>query len=313
LFALCLAGLAASDARMGIASLFAVQRIEWRPYYSRAMAGFMVGCLTVAAYITQLAAECEQKIVHATRIALSISASGNPTHPRWNAKKAEMLKLLREGIDINPHYRKITPINADELAKWGDWKNATWIWESVLSSRPYVVAMLTNASRGYITMGNGARAMELLERAKKIQPHAAAVRSLEVILLSRTGQEARALELGRKAIAEKVYDFDLANITFYLAWKAGDFDLAARAIQMRMEAWPHTRVSGLIQLGNMYATPLKDPERALESFRQAMAGVPEGQRESLLPQIPKEFWPKLGFPNSAAPPSPAPHTSASKG
>ncbi len=70
-----------------------------------------------------------------------------------------MLKQLREGIAINPHYRKITPMVADELARWGDWKDATWIWESVLSSRPYVVAILANVARGYASMGEPAKAM----------------------------------------------------------------------------------------------------------------------------------------------------------
>ena len=106
-----------------------------------------------------------------------------------------MLRLIEEGIAINPHYRKITPMVADELAKWGDWKNAVWIWESVLGSRPYVAAIMTNVARGYAQMGQPDQAMAMLERAKVLQPKALSVRSLEVILLSRNGNEPQALAI----------------------------------------------------------------------------------------------------------------------
>lgn len=294
LFALCLAGLAASDARLGFAGPAAAVRLPWRPVFSRALAVFAVAGLALAGYITQQAAECEQKIVRATKIALTISASGEPNNPRWNASKAEMLKLIREGIAINPHYRKITPMVADELAKWGDWKDATWIWESVLSSRPNVVAIMTNVARGYATMGKPAEALAYLERARKIQPQAPAVRSLEVVLLSRTGEEARALDLARQAIASNIYDYDLANAGFLLGWRAGDYALAAKAMQLRMTGWPETRVQGYLQLGDMYAQAANDPEKALAAFKQALALAPEAERQALLPRIPPAYRAKLG-------------------
>ena len=85
-----------------------------------------------------------------------------------------MLQLVREGVAINPHYRKITPMVADELARWGDWANAVWIWESVLSSRPRIVAILTNVARGYAAMGQPDRARAYLMRAQRLAPDAPA-------------------------------------------------------------------------------------------------------------------------------------------
>ncbi|RYG11726.1 MAG: PHB depolymerase family esterase, partial [Burkholderiales bacterium] len=199
LFALCLAGLAASDARLGVTGRLAAQRIAWKPGYSQVAAVLAMAGLALTAYISQQAAESEQKIVKATKLALTISGSGDHGNPKWDKTKTELLKLIKEGTDINPHYRKITPMVADELAKWGDWKNATWIWESVISSRPYVVAIMSNIARGYATMGQPDKALVYLDRAKKIQPNAPAVRSLEVVLLSRTGQESKALALARDA------------------------------------------------------------------------------------------------------------------
>ena len=106
---------------------------------------------------------------------------------------------------------------------------------SVLTSRPYVVAIIANVARGYTTMGNLDKALEYLERARRLQPRASGVRSLEVILLSRSGKEARALELGRQAIAENVHDYDLANAVFLLAWRSGDYPLASKAMHLRMD------------------------------------------------------------------------------
>jgi O-antigen ligase len=313
LFALCLAGLAASDARLEFGGKIAARRLPWRPSISRAAVIATVAATALAAYITQQAAECELKIVRATKIALSITASGNPNNPKWNPAKAEMLRLIREGIAINRHYRKVTPMVADELAKWGDWKDAAWIWESVLSSRPHVVAIMTNVARAYTTMGKFGEALAYLERARKVQPRAPAVRSLEVILLSRTGQEQRALELARKAIEDKIYDYDLANSTFLLARRAGDYALAATAMRLRMIGWPESRLDGYLVLGDMYAQTAKDPDNALAAFKQALALVSEADRPAVLERIPPAYRAKLGYGNPAPAGPAAAQTSATKG
>lgn len=308
LFALCLAGLAASDARLGLRQRWAATALAWRPAYSLALATGTVSCIALAAYITQQAVESEQKIVRATKIALTISASGDPNNPKWRQSKAQMLSLIKEGIALNPHYRKITPMVADELARWGDWKNATWIWESVLSSRPHIVAIMANVARGYTSMGDTEKALEYLERARKVQPRAPAVRSLEVILLSRAGQEERALKLARAAIADNIYDYDLANATFWLASRAGDYGLAHKAMQLRIVGWPEARVQGYVELGNMYAMQVKDPEKALNFYKQALRITPEGHRPEVLTRIPADYRARVA--SDAVPAQP--QTSANK-
>jgi O-antigen ligase len=302
LFAICLGGLAASDARLGFEARWAAARLSWTAAVSRASLALTLACLALAAYITQQAVLCEQEIVRATKIALTISASGEPNSPRWAGSKAEMLRLIRAGIDINPHYRKITPMVADELARWGDWKDAAWIWDSVLTSRPYVVAILSNVARAYTSMGQTSKAMEYLARAKKIQTHAPAVRSLEVILLARSGQPDQALKMAREAIADNVVDYDLANAAFSLAWRAGDFAFAAKAMHLRMEGWPLSRADGYVQLGDMYAKGVNDPAQALAAYKQALALTPEREHGNLLRHLPPDYLPKLGFANGAPAP-----------
>jgi O-antigen ligase len=185
LFALCLSVLAASDCRLYASKLcFNAGAACARRYaiWSLCVTAVVTG---IAIFIAQQAILCESKIVRAVKIALSITQSGQPNDPGWDKAKFEMLNLINEGIVINPHYRKMTPIVADSLASWGDWKNATWIWETVLESRPNVVAMQANVARGYIQMGNFAKAQAALDRATYLAPTAPAVMGVQALLQAR--------------------------------------------------------------------------------------------------------------------------------
>jgi len=292
LFALFLAMLAASDARLAQRGWTSALRLKWKPAFSQVAAVASLGCLALASFITQQAAACESLIVNATKIALSVSQSGDYNNPKWKPQREEMLRMIREGIAINPHYRKITPMVADEAAKWGDWENAVWIWESVLGSRPYVAAIMTNVARGYAQLGQPDKAMEYLNRAKKIQPNAPSVRSLEVILLSRNGNEAKALEIARKDIYADKYDYDMVNTGFVLAMRARDWDLAIRATELRSKGWPTTKAEGDAKIGNAWLGK-GDVNKAMEFFRSALAATPPEQRQTMLNGIPQGLWPQL--------------------
>ncbi len=295
LFALNLAILAASDARLGLRGFFLARRIDWRPAYSQGMAVAMMICLVLTAYISQQAAECEAKIVRAVKMALTISQSGDPNNPRFDKTKTEMFRLLREGVAINPHYRKITPMVADEVAKWGDWKDAVWIWESVISSRPYVVAILSNIARGYVQLGDNPKALEVLYRAKKLQPNAPSVRSLEVILLSRTGKEPEALALSRQYLKDDLYDFDLVSAAYVLGVRAKDYKLAIRAMELRNKSWPAQEVDGLMKIANIYAgtEEAKDEAKALQNYKAAIAAAPDAEKAKIRAQVPTVYQGKL--------------------
>jgi tetratricopeptide (TPR) repeat protein len=222
----------------------------------------------------------------AVRLALSVSASGNPNDPGLDSTRREILQLVREGIAINPHYRKITPMVGDEVARWGDWQNATWIWDSVLGSRPNIVAILGNAARGYSWMGQQDKALEYLARAKRIQPNAPTVRSLEVILLARTGQEAKALEAAKAAFAANIVDYDLANSLFILSWRARDYALARQALARRVAGWPQSNAEALVQLGRMTAEEHGDPAKGIEYYRRGLAAASPVERAALLQLVP---------------------------
>lgn len=292
LFALFLAILAASDARLAQRGWTAATRLPWKPVFSQVAAVTTMGCLALASFITQQAAASESLIVRATKIALQVSQSGDYNNPKWIPQREEMLRLIEEGIAINPHYRKITPMVADELAKWGDWKNAVWIWESVLGSRPYVAAIMTNVARGYAQMGEPDKALAMLERAKKIQANAPSVRSLEVILLSRNGNEPKALAIAREDINAGKYDYDMVNTGFVLAMRAQDWDLAIKSVELRTKGWPATKADGDAKIGNAWIGK-GNVNKALEYFRSALAATPPDQRQNMLNGIPPGLWPQL--------------------
>jgi O-antigen ligase len=292
LFALCLGGLAASDARLGFIGRLQARPLRWSPLVARAALAATTGCLALALFITHRAVESERKLVTAAKLALSISATDDPQDPRYAARKREMLQLVREGIALNPHYRKITPMVADELARWGDWANATWIWESVLASRPHVVAIISNAARGHASTGQPDKALAYLERARSLQPRAPSVRSLEVILLSRAGQEQLAMQRAREAMDAGIVDHDLVNAYFVLAWRAKDYPLARQVLERRMAQWPETHARGLVQMGITYAEQ-DDSAQAVSYFRQGLAAAKPQERLSLLQQVPQAYRAQL--------------------
>ena len=294
MFALSLALLAASDARLQNRSRFLATRIAWKPAYSQIVAVFLMVCLALTAYISQQAAATEQKIVRAVKLALGVTQSGDYNNPKWDKIKKEMLVLVKEGVAINPHYRKITPMVADEMARWGDWTNAVWVWESVVSSRPYIVAIMSNIARGYAQTGNSDKALEWLARCEKLQPKATSVRSLKVILLSRNGNEAQAAKLAKDSIEAGIYDYDLVSAAYVLGMRNGDYEMAIKGLELRTAGWAANKADGFLKLGNIYVTQKKDDAKALANFKSAIAAsAPGAEADAIRKQIPAAYQARL--------------------
>jgi tetratricopeptide (TPR) repeat protein len=192
---------------------------------------------------------------------------------------------MREGMAINPHYRKLSPLLADELAGWGDWKNAIWIWESVLASRPHVTAILSNLARAHLHLNQLAQAQGYWERARRLQPQAIAVRTLEVILLYRGGQEEQALTRTRALLEEGVFDIDVLSIAYELGRKHQEPELAIQALTLRRQHWPEYAVDSSLKLGHLYAQ-LGKPAEAQAAYRAALAATPEPLQEAVRQRIP---------------------------
>ena len=278
LFALLLAILAAEDA----------QAISISAPKAAAHLGLAatLGCLTLTGAISQQAALAEYKIITAVKMALTISASGTPSDVRWDDAKARMLTLVHEGIAITPHYRKITPTVADQIAAWGDWKNAIPIWQSVVSSRPFIVAVLSNIGRGYLSLKDVDSAIVYLAKAKAIDAEAPAVRSLEVVVLAQSGREDKALELTQKYLKQGSFDPELLNVAISLGTRARDWPLVIQALTLRSKGSAALASDSWLRIGTIYLTEMNDEAQALHAFRTGVAAAPEAYRARVRERVP---------------------------
>lgn len=295
LFALSLSLLAGSDAQLDLRGRLLASFWVCKGACVRSVMSIGAVCMMLALYITQRAEESERTLIRGIKLALTISRSGNPNHRYWDTTKQEMLDLMRKGIALNRHYRKLTPMAADELASWGDWKNALWIWESVLESRPNVVAIIANIARANLEMGNVRQTQAYLERAKRLQPTAPAVRTLEVILLARTGQEQLAGQKVKALFQDNVVDYDLIYAAYLIGARTQDWPLMIQALELRIQHWPTDAVDGWLKLGNIYdqKPEIRDQGKALSAYRAALAASSAAFRDTTLSKIPPTYRDQL--------------------
>lgn len=294
LFALSLALLAASDARLGARKRRLIHTVQWKTHHSAWALSVTVLCAALAVYLAQQAAECESKLVRAIKIARAISQSGRPNAPHWNRSKTEMLRLVHEGIAINPHYRKLTPAVADQLANWGDWGNAIRIWESVLASRPHVVIFSINLARAYREVGNDLKARSYFDRAVKLQPNTPAVLALQADFLIQDGRYPQAAQIIRQHLDTNTVDNDLTNSAYVLGQRTHHWELVIRALELRIKKRPDEASTAWLHLGNIYSqAEVNDEARALDSYRAALRSAPSYAKRGVLDKIPAPYREKL--------------------
>lgn len=294
LFALSLALLAASDARLGIRETFFAAPLRWRPGFSRAMLGLLLCCTVLAAHITQQAIEVERKILFAIQLAIAMAQPGPSDAKQLAERKAELLQNMREGIAINPHYRKLTPEVADRLADSGDWANAVWIWESIAASRPHVVALWANIVLAHTKLGQYSQAIEALKQLQRLQADTPRVRALEVLVLSRNGNEAQAAQMLTDYFDQGRYEYTLVQIGYALGLKTHNWPLAIRSLELRNQGWPEQAADTYFKLGKIYADPARhDDAKALAAFRAGLQAVPPAQKDKFRSEVPESYRAKL--------------------
>ncbi len=295
LFALSLSLLALCDAQGKVRRYLMVGHIVCKNGCNRVALLLATLCMGLALYVTQRAAECESSLIRGVRMALTIAASGSPEDPNWDKAKVESLRLLRRGIALNGHYRKITPIAGDVFAQQGDWENALWIWESIYRSRPHVVAIITNIARANIELGRFDEARKYVAKAQEVQPAADAVRALDAVLLFREGQDKEASQRIKTLLADNVVDYDLVRAAYLLGKRMADSALTIQALEARKRYWPSEAVDSWLKLGDIYHSDpkVRDDAHALAAYRSAMAASPGRSKQETLRNIPPEYRDRL--------------------
>jgi O-antigen ligase len=289
LFMLCLGILASSDARMAHNDPFYARPLPWSPALSRVALASVLAASTLAVYITQQAVQAERKIVSAI---IATGVLSNTPPPAGAAVLAKLLRNIRDGIAINPHYRKLTPMVADNLAAMGDWANAVWIWESVVASRPNVSAIWINLAQGYSHLGQAENALRALAQVKRLQPNKPVTRELEVLVLSRIGQTAQAERLLNRYYDQGQFTFEMVQSGYVVGYDTQHWALAIRSLELRNKTWPALAADGHFRLGLLYANPATDVQndaKALAEFKAGLTTVPEAQRTQYRSQVPEKY------------------------
>ena len=119
--------------------------------------------------------------------------------------------------------------------------------------------------------------------------------SLEVILLSRTGNEPQAYRRSKELMEAGEYDFDLINAAYVLGARAKDWPMALKALELRSKRWPEQAVDGWLKIGNIYASvaEVKDESKALAAYKAADVCSSDLNRAALRAQIPPAYQARL--------------------
>jgi O-antigen ligase len=294
LFALGLGILAASDARIGFQETFFAAPLHWQPGFSRILLGLLLCCTALAGYITQQATESERKIVRAIQLGNRIIDSHLLGNNETAARKTELLQSVREGLTINPHYRRLVTMVADRLVWAGDWENAVWMSELVAASRPNIANNWANIFLDYLQLGQNNQALIALKQLQRLQPNTPRTRRMEVLLLSRTGHKAQATQMLIEYFKRGEYDFALVKTGYELGLETHNWNLAIQSLELHNKTWPEHAADGYLHLGKIYADPATlDDAKALSSFRSALQAAHSDQKDSLLSQIPEWYRTKL--------------------
>ena len=296
LFMVNLAILAGSDDRLGRNDPFFARPLPWRPVFSRITIGVVLCALLLATYLTQRAVQAERKIVGSivNSMALSHPQPGQPAPPI--ARTVQLLRDIREGIALNPHYRKLTPMVADELARMGDWGNAVWIWESVVASRPHVAALWRNMAQAYSLLGQHDKAQQALAQLQRLQADMPATRTLEITLLSRAGQTDQLEHQLNRYYEDGLFTYDMVQTGYTVGYQSHRWALAIRSLELRNTTWPALAADGYFRLGMVYANPdptVHDDAKALASFKAGLAAVPPEQEDNFRKQVPEPYRAQL--------------------
>lgn len=288
LFAVSLAVLAASDARLGnVVPAWRWPRVTWKTAYSWLAMGLIVAAAAVTAYFSWQAVVCEAMLQKAVAQSHRVIQSGNPGHPRWNDTKADILRLAQQAIAINPHYSTATAILAENVIRWGDWENAIWLMQSTMSTRPNEVALLVGVSRAYLTVGKPEQAQAWFNRAASVQPNAPYVRVQQAYLSLAQRDYQSAADIIAERLDDHGADHDLVNAAYILGEGTGDWQLAIRALEQQIKNSPKDAASAWLDLGELYSrAEIANEARAAESYRNALSLTPGYLRDRVWRRIP---------------------------
>lgn len=244
--------------------------------------------------VTYYAFKSESYLVRAIQMSLDIKQSGHVSNPRWDKSKAQIIDLAHNGIAINPHYRKLTPMIADLMSSWGDWKDAVSIWQTVLVSRPHVFMLHANVIHGLMQLGDYSASQAALDRARKLTPNVVGLDALQCVIWERTGNFSKAQSESLRLLEGGISDYDFIKFSYYLGMQQNDPPLAIAALKRRIAVRPIEAFDGWLKLGLIYAAPLvHDEVHAVEAFEHAYNLASADAKDAVALAIPPSYRSRL--------------------
>lgn len=249
LAALCLvsgAGFPWRLASTGALAMVAWSVLAWgstrdRPALTTPMRWGLAGlalALATSGYAAVQAMRAEYSIVRSVHL-LNLLTSPAPLSAEHRAAlQSEAFALLKQGVAINPHYRKITSLAADQFAANGNLEAALWAQDSVAASRPYIPDVQANRVLLNSSLQRPEAARAALAALNALQPDAPRTRALDILLLRRAGQDTQAVEQLRRYFAQGKTDYDLVRFAMAIALERSDEALAIQAYQIWIRNWP---------------------------------------------------------------------------
>lgn len=200
----------------------------------------VVGVLALcgAAVVSAQAMRAESSIVGSVQLLNQLVLHPDMPAPRRDALQARAFALLQQGVHINPHYRKLTALAADQFAATGNLEAALWAQDSVAASRPYIPDVQANRVLLHANLQHPQAAREAWEALATLQPDAPRTRALDILLLRRSGQDADAARQLRSDFAQGIHDYDLVRFALAIGVDQQDRALAIEAYRLWVNGWP---------------------------------------------------------------------------
>lgn len=294
LFMLSLAILATTDARLQLRDALGHGTSAMSTWLRRSLTGLLLAGSALAALITAQAMRAEILIVGGIH-ALNKAQQSQPTDGATaQTAQAHGVALLKEGLSIHAHYRKVISIAAEQLASLKDWENAAMVLQSIADSRPHIANVWSNLVLARIELGQAEPSVAAWRELKRLQPDTPRTRAMEVLVLSRTGQEAQAIAKLHAYFDQGVVEYDMTLLAYTLGLRLHQWDLAARGLRLQAQAWPGNAADSYFRLGNVYVEAGKGFEdRALAAFRLGWQAVPAEEKARYQRQVPAPYREQL--------------------
>lgn len=290
LFILSLAILANTDSRLQMRDALGYGTTVMGTLMWRSVAGFLTAGSALAAIVAVQAMRAEFLIVggiHALNNAQTILPADASAA---QAAQARGVELLKEGLTVNTHYRKVISIASEQLANLKDWEHAAMVLQSIANSRPHIANVWSNLVIAYVELGQAGPAMSAWRELRRLQPDAPRTRALELLALSRTGQEAQAIAKLDDYFDRGVVEYDMTQLAYSLGMRRHQWDLAERGLRLRAQTWPETEADSYFRLGNVYKEAGAGFEdRALAAFKRGWEAVPREEKKNYRAQVPEPY------------------------